>query len=978
MNANVRSLIGRLNHHTRAAIDAGAGLCLSRTHYDVEVEHYLVKLLDAPDGDAVFILKHFGVDRSRLAADLAAGLDRLKSGNARTPSLSPSLVRMLASAWTAASLDYGAAEIRSGHTLVALLADEELSRLARSISRELEKVRAEDLRRDFTQIVGASGEEAGASALGAPAAGGSDGAGEGAPRMTGGRTPNLDQYTVDLTERARSGKLDPVLGRDAEVRQVVDILTRRRQNNPILVGEAGVGKTAVVEGFALRIAAGDVPPVLHGVTVRTLDLALLQAGAGIKGEFENRLKGLIEEVKNSPAPIILFIDEAHTMIGAGGQAGQGDAANLLKPALARGELRTLAATTWSEYKKYFEKDPALARRFQVVKIEEPSEEVCLVMMRGVVPALERHHKVRILDDGVRAAVRLSHRYLPDRQLPDKSVSVLDTACARLSLGQNATPGPVEDARRRLDDLAVQARVLEREAATGADHAEALAGIAAARAETEGRLATLTGRWERERDLVAQVRGARERLEALVHPAGDIDPDGGLARPSPEASAPASAPAGQPAAAVDPNGSPAHAAASNGASADGAAEGGAAEGGAAASAPADPTALRAELDRLTAELQALQGEHPLVPVCVDGILVGEVISGWTGIPVGKMLRDDVGMALQMESHLERRIIGQSHALEIISRRIRTSRAGIEDPGKPVGVFLLVGPSGVGKTETALALSDLLYGGEHNVIGINMSEFQEPHTVSTLKGSPPGYVGYGEGGVLTEAVRRRPYSVVLLDEVEKAHPDVMELFFQVFDKGVMEDGEGREIDFRNCIIILTTNAGTETLMKLCADPETMPGHEGLVKALKPELDGVFKPAFLGRTVIIPYFPIRDEALRRIIHLKVGKVQRRLRETHRVELELDDAVIEAIAARCTEVESGARNVDNLLTNSLLPELSRLLLQAMVDDTRPVAVRVGVDEKGGFTYAARAAAVPLPGGVLPAEAAAEPAAAEAEPVPA
>jgi type VI secretion system protein VasG len=980
MNPNVRSLIGRLSHHTRAAIDAGAGLCLSRTHYDVEVEHYLVKLLDAPDSDAVFILKHFGVDRSRLAADLAAGLDRLKSGNARTPSLSPSLVRMLASAWTAASLDYGAAEIRSGHTLVALLADEELSRLARSISRELEKLRAEDLRRDLAQIVGASGEEAGASALGTPAAGDTAGAGEGAPRTPGGRTPNLDQYTVDLTERARSGKLDPVLGRDAEVRQVVDILTRRRQNNPILVGEAGVGKTAVVEGFALRIAAGDVPPVLRGVTVRTLDLALLQAGAGIKGEFENRLKGLIEEVKSSPAPIILFIDEAHTMIGAGGQAGQGDAANLLKPALARGELRTLAATTWSEYKKYFEKDPALARRFQVVKIEEPSEEVCLVMMRGVVPALERHHRVRILDDGVRAAVRLSHRYLPDRQLPDKSVSVLDTACARLSLGQNATPGAVEDARRRLDDLAVQARVLERETATGADHAEALAGIAAARAETEARLAALTERWERERALVAQVRGARERLEALVHPVSEVGPDGAPAVPSSEAAAapasatssPAPAPdAGQPTAAggaIDPNGGPAHAVAANGASAD---------GGAAASAPADPAAQRAELDRLTAELEALQGEHPLVPVCVDGILVGEVISGWTGIPVGKMLRDDVGMALQMESHLERRIIGQSHALEIISRRIRTSRAGIEDPGKPVGVFLLVGPSGVGKTETALALSDLLYGGEHNVIGINMSEFQEPHTVSTLKGSPPGYVGYGEGGVLTEAVRRRPYSVVLLDEVEKAHPDVMELFFQVFDKGVMEDGEGREIDFRNCIIILTTNAGTEMLMKLCADPETMPGHEGLVKALKPELDGVFKPAFLGRTVIIPYFPIRDEALRRIIHLKVGKVRRRLRETHRVELELDDAVIEAIAARCTEVESGARNVDNLLTNSLLPELSRLLLQALVDDARPVAVRVGVDEKGGFTYTSRAATVPLPDAVLgAAPASAEPAG--AEPVPA
>ena len=952
MNANVRSLIARLNHRTRASVEAAAGLCLSRTHYDVEVEHYLLKLLDQPDADAVFILRHYGVDRSRLARDLAAGLDRLRSGNARTPALSPSLVRLLASAWTAASLDYGAAEIRSGHTLVALLADEELARLARSISRELEKIPAEELRRDFAQIVAASGEEASGSALAAAPASAGDAA-EGAPRVPGGRTPNLDQYTVDLTDRARRGLLDPVLGRDAEVRQVVDILTRRRQNNPILVGEAGVGKTAVVEGFALRIAQGDVPPVLRNVTLRTLDLALLQAGAGVKGEFENRLKGLIEEVKSSPVPVILFIDEAHTMIGAGGQAGQGDAANLLKPALARGELRTLAATTWSEYKKYFEKDPALARRFQVVKIEEPSEESCLVMMRGIVPALERHHIVRILDDGVRAAVRLSHRYLPDRQLPDKAVSVLDTACARLSLGQNATPGPVEDARRRLDDLDVQARVLAREQAVGADHAEALAAIAAARLQTEARLASLTERWDRERDLVARVRAAREGLEARVH-------GNGASADAASAATSSTGTAGAASSSTETAGAPSVTTPAGGSDVEpGAIESAAANGN--GPAPADPAALRAELDRLNEELQALQGETPLVPVCVDGILVGEVISGWTGIPVGKMLRDDMGMALELETHLERRIIGQSHALQVISQRIRTSRAGIEDPGKPVGVFLLVGPSGVGKTETALALSDLLYGGEHNVVTINMSEFQEPHTVSTLKGSPPGYVGYGEGGVLTEAVRRRPYSVVLLDEIEKAHPDVLELFFQVFDKGVMEDGEGRQIDFRNCIIILTTNAGTESLMKLCADPETMPHSDGLARALKPELDRVFKPAFLGRTVIIPYFPVRDEALRRIIGLKTDRVRRRLRETHRVDLVLDEVVTDAIAARCTEVESGARNVDNLLTNTVLPEISRLLLRALVDGARPVSIRVGVDEAGAFTYASHAATVPVDETVLP-----------------
>jgi type VI secretion system protein VasG len=664
----------------------------------------------------------------------------------------------------------------------------------------------------------------------------------------------------------------------------------------------------------MRIAQGDVPPVLRDVTLRSLDLALLQAGAGVKGEFENRLKGLIQEVKSSAAPIILFIDEAHTMIGAGGSAGQGDAANLLKPALARGELRTIAATTWSEYKKYFEKDPALARRFQIVKVEEPSEVVCMIMMRGIVPSLERHHNVRILDDGVNAAVRLSHRYLPDRQLPDKAVSVLDTACARLSLSQNATPSAIEDAIRTLDDLAVQTRVLLRESAVGADHAERLGTIESLRDQTQSRLDEMNDRWGRESKLVESVRILREKIETIA------EGNGGTA----------GATAAQDTGSVDAP------ATGTGDAADGA-----------PAATHDMDALRAELAKLNDELTELQGEQPLIPVTVDGDMISQVISGWTGIPVGKMMRDDLNAALEMEMHLQRRIIGQDHALEVISHRIRTSKAGIEDPQKPVGVFLLVGPSGVGKTETALALSDLLYGGEHNVITINMSEFQEAHTVSTLKGAPPGYVGYGEGGVLTEAVRRRPYSVVLLDEIEKAHPDVLELFFQVFDKGRMEDGEGREIDFKNNIIILTTNAGTETLMKLTADPETMPGHDGLVKALKPELDATFKPAFLGRTVIIPYFPVRDEALTRIIHLKLAKVQRRLMETHRVELVADDAVIAAIAARCTEVESGARNIDNILTNTLLPAISRLLLRSLVDGERPRTITVAIGESGDFTYA-------------------------------
>jgi type VI secretion system protein VasG len=521
----------------------------------------------------------------------------------------------------------------------------------------------------------------------------------------------------------------------------------------------------------------------------------------------------------------------------------------------------------------------------VVKVDEPTEEVCMLMLRAIVPALESHHNVRILDSGVDAAVRLSHRYLPDRQLPDKAVSVLDTACARLALGQSATPGPIEDLRRQLNDLDVQARVLQREQAAGADHAERLATIATAREGVQHQLTQFEARWETERALVESIRQLRQQLEAHA------DGNGG---------------------------------------------------------DTDADALRAELVGKVAELETLQGETPLVRVVVDASIVGEVISGWTGIPVGKMLRDELGTMLELESHLGNRVIGQAHALEQLSRRIRTSKAGIEDPNKPKGVFMLVGPSGVGKTETAITLADLLYGGERNLITINMSEFQEAHTVSTLKGSPPGYVGYGEGGVLTEAVRRRPYSVVLLDEVEKAHPDVLELFFQVFDKGVMEDGEGRQIDFKNTIILLTTNAGTDTIMKLTADPDTMPFPDAMAKALKPELDGVFKPAFLGRMVIIPYYPVRDEALKQIVRLKLGKIERRLREIHRVDLRYDESLVEQVAARCTEVESGARNVDNILTNTLLPEVSRLLLASMAEGAKPSELQVQVDEQGDFRYVA------------------------------
>lgn len=913
MNVNLKSLIARMNDTTRSALEAAAGLCLSRTHYDIEIEHFLMKLLDQQDSDLAHILKHFGVDKSRFTGELNRALDKLKTGNARTPSFSPSLVKLLTTAWNLGSLEYGASQIRCGFAVVALLADDELSRIAREFSRELQTIQPETLRREFLNIVAGSPETATAAAAGASGSA-TPGAQPGA-----GKTPNLDQFTVNLTENARLGKIDTVLGRDSEIRQIIDILMRRRQNNPILTGEAGVGKTAVVEGFAMRVAQGDVPPPLRNVVVRTLDLALLQAGAGIKGEFENRLKGLIEEVKKSPVPIILFIDEAHTMIGAGGQAGQNDAANLLKPALARGELRTIAATTWSEYKKYFEKDPALARRFQVVKVEEPTEPQCMVMMRGIIGALEKHHQVRILDEGVAAAVKLSHRYIPGRQLPDKAVSVLDTACARLALGQNATPSVIEDLTRQIDDAEVQERILRRESATGADHSERMEQLIQQKASLTEMLSGLKSKWDRTRTLVEQIRDVRSQLEKQA--------DGAHAGAS--------------------NG--AASASGNGSLSSGAGIAAEAQTGSAAVATAEGNGiadLREKLGELTRELDQVQGETALMQVCVDAQIVGQVISGWTGIPLGKMIKDEIGMVLELDKHLEKRVIGQNHSLSLISQRIQTGRASLDDPGKPLGVFMLVGPSGVGKTETALALADLLYGGEHNLITINMSEFQEAHTVSTLKGSPPGYVGYGEGGVLTEAVRRRPYSVVLLDEVEKAHPDVLELFFQVFDKGMMEDGEGREIDFKNCIIILTTNACTDQLAKLTADPEAMPSPEGILKAIKPELNKIFKPAFLGRLVVIPYYPVRDENLKKIIHLKLDKIKRRMLANHRIQLQYGRDVVDEVATRCTEVESGARNVDNILTNTLLPDISRQLLTSLAEGRKLSSVSVGIGADGSFQY--------------------------------
>ncbi|HEX4128835.1 MAG TPA: type VI secretion system ATPase TssH [Pirellulales bacterium] len=903
MDLNLKSLIGKLNDTSRRALESAAGLCLSRTNYNVEIEHWLLKLLEVSDTDFARLLRYYEVDQARVNRDLTRAIEKLKTGNSRPPSLSPQIVDLVREAWVLSSIEFGAPAVRTGHLLLALLSDADLARQTRDSAPDLARIGVEALRKELRDITAGGVEDEPAAA---------EGVGQ-APIPTGagaGKTVALDQFTVDLTLRARQGHIDPVLGRDFEIRQVIDILTRRRQNNPILTGEAGVGKTAVVEGFALRIAAGDVPAPLKNVALRTLDLGLLQAGAGVKGEFENRLKSVINEVKASPQPIILFIDEAHTMIGAGGQAGQNDAANLLKPALARGELRTIAATTWSEYKKYFEKDAALARRFQVVKVEEPSEEAAINMMRGLAGTLEKHHNQRILDEANVEAVRLSHRYITGRQLPDKAVSLLDTACARVAIGHGATPPAIEDAQRRIDALAVEIGMLEREAATGAAHGSRINELKTDKAATEKRLGELQERWKKESELIGKIKEIRQKLEAQVAPPKD-------GKKSDAKSDAAAKSQGKPAEPASPPLS-----------------------------EAEVQRLQGELEGLTGQLKQLQGEEPLMQPCVDAQTVAAVVSAWTGIPVGKMLTDEINTVLSLKEKMEERIIGQSHALEAIAQRIRTARAGLVDPRRPVGVFLMVGPSGVGKTETALTLADILYGGERNMVTINMSEYQEAHTVSSLKGSPPGYVGYGEGGVLTEAVRRKPYSVVLLDEIEKAHNDVMELFYQVFDKGMLEDGEGREIDFKNTIILLTSNAGTDTFMKLCADPETRPEPAALAEAIRPDLLKVFKPAFLGRMTVVPYYPLADEVMRSIIRLQLGRIGNRLRENHRAAFSYSDDVVAAVHSRCKEVESGARNVDHILTGTLLPEISREFLGRMAEGKPIERVNIGVGQDGSFQY--------------------------------
>jgi len=875
---DLKSLVGHLNATCRGALEAAAGLTLSRSHYDIEIEHWLVKLADAADNDVAAILRHYNVDAGRLLADLNRSLDRLQTGNARAPAMSPDVVDAMKQAWLFASVEQSRGQIRSGDLLWALLADEKLAIRLRAATSQALAIPPDTLRRDFA-IVTADSVEASTATLAAPGTlpTGDDTAGS--QRPSGEASATINQYTTDLTARARAGAIDPILGRDIEIRQVIDILTRRRQNNPILTGEAGVGKTAVVEGFALRIASSDVPPALRDVVIRTLDLGLLQAGAGIRGEFENRLKAVIEGVKASARPIILFIDEAHTLVGAGGSGGQNDAANLLKPVLARGELRTIAATTWAEYKRYFEKDAALSRRFQVVKIDEPDEATAIAMVRGLVGTLEKHHGTRILDDAVREAVRLSARYIPSRQLPDKAVSLIDTACARVAMSQTVVPPPIEGRTRRIGLIDTEIGILDREIATGADHAVCRSELVAERERMEHERAALVQQWESEQPLVAAIAETRAALESA---------ENAQKRPR----------------------------------------------------------LREQLGELDRQLHELQGEVPLIFPVVDGQAVAEVVENWTGIPAGRMQSDEIRTILNLKEVMERRVVGQPHALEAVAQAIRTSRAKLTDPRKPIGVFLMVGTSGVGKTETALALAELLYGGEQTMTIINMSEFKEEHKVSLLMGSPPGYVGYGEGGILTEAVRRRPYSVILLDEMEKAHPGVQDVFFQVFDKGRMTDGEGRDVDFKNTVIIMTSNTGSDLIASLFADPDTAPDAAGLAEALRPELVKYFRPAFLGRVTVIPYLPLSDLVIRQVVELQLHRIGLRLHDAYRTEFSYQPALVDAIAARCTESASGARNIEHILSRSLLPELSAQLL-ARLADGRPIGhVSADIDAAGSFQY--------------------------------
>ncbi len=883
------ALFGKLNPLLYKAIEGATVFCKLRGNPYVELVHWLHQILSHNDSDLHRIVRHFGLDASKLAADLTRALDRLPRGATAISDLSEHIEDAVERAWVYGTLKYGDNQVRGGYLLVGMVKTTGLRNLLYGISREFEKVGIDALADQLVAVVKGSPEDTLSAADGSELGGAQPGEASGAmaPAQMG-KQEALKKFAVDLTEKARKGEIDPVTGRDEEIRQIVDILMRRRQNNPILTGEAGVGKTAVVEGFALRLAKGDVPPQLKEVSLLTLDIGLLQAGASMKGEFEQRLRQVIDEVQASPKPIILFIDEVHTLVGAGGAAGTGDAANLLKPALARGTLRTIGATTWSEYKKYIEKDPALTRRFQVVQVPEPDVNKAIAMLRGVASVLEKHHKVLLLDEAIAAAVNLSHRYIPARQLPDKAVSLLDTSCARVAVSQHATPPEVEDTQRRIEMLDVELAIIDREAAVGIEVGSRRAEAQAQRDAEAARLATLEARWKEEKALVDQILDLRAKLRGSGD--GQVDTAAPVAD---EARA----------------------------------------------------ALLEELKGLQARLAEMQGDLPLILPAVDAQAVASVVADWTGIPVGRMVKNEVEAILKIADTLNERVIGQRHGLEMIAKRIQTSRAKLDNPNKPIGVFMLVGPSGVGKTETALTLAEQLYGGEQNMITINMSEFQEAHTVSTLKGAPPGYVGYGEGGVLTEAVRRKPYSVVLLDEIEKAHPDVHEIFFQVFDKGIMEDGEGRLIDFKNTIIIMTSNVGSELIMNMTRDPELMPDPEAIAKALREPLLKVFPAALLGRIQVIPYYPLSDEMLGNIIRLQLERIKRRVADNHQASFSYSEAVVKLIASRCTEIESGGRMIDAILTNTILPRLSEEYLRRLITGQSLTAITIDVQD-GDFHY--------------------------------
>jgi len=895
------ALFGKLNSLAYQAIDSATVFCKMRGNPYVELVHWLHQILQLQDSDLGRVIQHFELNLSNLARDMTGALDRLPRGSTSLQDLSSHVDEAVERGWVYGTLMFGDSRVRTGHLLIGILKTSGLRRALAGISEEFGKINLDTLTGRFQQIVGGSPEEnltaTDGTQLGRDASPVAEGEIAAAPL---GKQEALGRFSVDLTEKARQGEIDPIVARDEEIRQIVDILMRRRQNNPILTGEAGVGKTAVVEGFALRIAAGDVPPPLQNVTLRVLDVGLLQAGASYKGEFEKRLRQVIDEVQASEKPIILFIDEAHTLIGAGGAAGTGDAANLLKPALARGTLRTVAATTWAEYKKYIEKDPALTRRFQVVQILEPGEEKAVLMMRSMASVMEQHHRVQVLDEALEAAVKLSHRYIPARQLPDKAVSLLDTTCARVAISQQAVPAEVDDCRRRIGFLETELQIIERENRVGIDTAERETAASGKLAAERERLRQLEGRWAAEKDLVEKILAIRRQLREET----------GRVEDAPEET-------------EEPG-----------------------DREVTADQEPDFQLMREELKSLQANLQAIQGEEPLILPTVDAQSVAAVVADWTGIPVGRMVRNEIDTVLTLPDILNRRILGQRHALEMIARRIQTSRARLDNPNKPIGVFMLAGPSGVGKTETALALAEALYGGEQNVVTINMSEFQEAHTVSTLKGAPPGYVGYGEGGVLTEAVRRKPYSVILLDEVEKAHPDVHEIFFQVFDKGWMEDGEGRLIDFKNTLILLTTNVGTELIMNMCKDPELLPDADGLGRALRKPLLETFPAALLGRLVTIPYYPLSHDVLADIVRLQLGRVTKRILDNHKIPFTYDADVVEHIVSRCTEFESGGRMIDAILTNTVLPRVSRQILTCLMAGNTIERTHLSMAD-GQFTYA-------------------------------